>query len=345
LVQPQTVNLNITSFAPDVEATESGTEVTVPTAELVLAVFAPTVTSPVIVTPAVLALVTSPFAPAVSTPVLVTPGVTALVITAFAPALTTPVVITPPTTALVISSFIPAVVTPRTVIVPATSLVLTPLTPVVGLSHVITPGTLALVLTTYGPQAGNPRIIIPGVVGLTITTFAPTVPTLLNLTVGLLEGATVRATWSYELTETPTTIQLPLTTVQRNAIVDWDDLHILVKANGTDDFAARVSMLHLVAPQKDQVLITGTAELVAVPQYFRNAIAAILGTATVTPVPTKLVRVPQPRLTIYESAVYYPSFQTAIDFPDFQTTLDYPDYLTEAAIIGADVRYALYQPE
>jgi len=92
-------------------AAAGGVTITVPTAALTLATFAPTAATPRLVTPPVLALTVATFAPTVTTTAnqLVTPSTLALTLALFAPTIVTPRLVTPDVLAFSLALFAPIV--------------------------------------------------------------------------------------------------------------------------------------------------------------------------------------------------------------------------------------------
>jgi hypothetical protein len=157
------------TFAPTVSTPRL---VTPAKASLVLTEFTPTVNTPRLVTPAARALILSPFAPTVATPRLVTPALRALTLTTFAPGLTITahVQITPATASLVLSTFAP-ILTGITVVVVTPPFVPIPTQGEFG--HVVS-DTGRRLRFPLAPEF-QPVIVIPRSARLQLATFAPMV--------------------------------------------------------------------------------------------------------------------------------------------------------------------------
>jgi hypothetical protein len=173
-VTPTNATLVLASFAPTVSTPRL---VTPGKATLVLATFAPTVSTPRLVTPGKGTLTLTTFAPTVLAPRLVTPGKGTLVLASFAPTVQIGVRVTPNIGTLTLSTFAPTVLTPRLVTPSTAALVLTGFAPTVtgGAGITLTPGTASLVLTSFAPTVLTPRLVTPSTASLVLATFAPTV--------------------------------------------------------------------------------------------------------------------------------------------------------------------------
>lgn len=209
LVTPSTASLQLTAYIPlvrnktliprvfgyvfDSQATDTDvfgdvfgalpiSTITPTTAELAIAVFAPTVLTPVLATPTTATLSITTFAPTVSTPVAVTPTTVSVSIASFAPVITTPQTLTPTTVALVLTGYAPTVATPVAIIPDTASLVVTGYAPTVATPQTVTPSTAALTTTEYIPSVTTPVLTIPTTEALALNGYVPSVTAPVSLT-------------------------------------------------------------------------------------------------------------------------------------------------------------------
>lgn len=171
---PGVANLALARFAPTVSTPRT---VTPPTASLSITRFAPTVSTPRTATPGTKSLGLTTFAPVVSVPRTTTPGTRSLTLTTFAPSLNQPVAVTPGTRPLTLTAFPPTISTPRTTSPGTRSLTITSFAPSVRTPRTATPGTKSLSLTGFAPvvTAGGSVTVSPGTRSLVITIYAPMV--------------------------------------------------------------------------------------------------------------------------------------------------------------------------
>jgi hypothetical protein len=117
------------------------------------------------------------FAPTVSTPRLVTPTTLSLTLATFSPVVTTTsnATATPSTLSLVIDSFTPDVATPQLATPSTATLTLTAFAATAEAPAVCTPDTASLTISALAPTVSIPSVFIPGVASLSLETFPPTV--------------------------------------------------------------------------------------------------------------------------------------------------------------------------
>jgi len=222
-VIPPPASLALTTYAPDVTATDF-VIVTPPPASLTLTTYIPDVTIPLVVVPPAVALTLTGYAPDVSTPVLVTPGVTALTLTGYAPDVSTPVLVTPPVVSLTMTGYAPDIVTPVTVTPPVVALTLTTYIPTVtaGAGLTIVPGVANLTLSGLAPTITTTQNVIvrPGAASLTLTGYAPVLDTgVIPPTVALtMTGYAPVVTATDHQLVTPGVASLTLTTYIPNVV-------------------------------------------------------------------------------------------------------------------------------
>jgi hypothetical protein len=244
------------------------------TATLVLATFAPVVSTPLRVTPATRALVLAEFAPTIRLPLKVTPASRALVLSEFAPAVATPLKVTPATRALILAEFAPTVATPRVVTPAKVSLVLTEFAPSVATPRLVTPGVRALALSTFAPSVATPRLVTPGVRALTLATFAPTA-TVTGGSVTVTPAAAALVLATFAPTVLGVTPALPL-----DGIPGWRRrLHPPAKQPPAPPIPKRIPVYAQIEPTVIEIEIPEPGVLVAIDN--RAVIAALYAAGSI----------------------------------------------------------------
>lgn len=115
---------------------------------MVISTFAPSLATPLVVTPETDSKTITGFAPNVSTPQTITPATQSLAIATFAPTLNVPITVTPDVTGLTLATFGPTIINPVAIVVPSLGLAITFFAGNVQTPIVVTPPPLALVIDT-----------------------------------------------------------------------------------------------------------------------------------------------------------------------------------------------------